>query len=216
MNATDKAAPAPGRRGGRPDRATAERLRQAILDAAETIFLQDGFGEAKMEAIAAKAQTTKQTLYARFGSKTVLFIEVSNRLLEGRFIADETDDRPLRDALIHVSEQTLTAMLDPKLVRMYCIISAEARRFPELARLSDEDITFPGRLKMHALLEDAVKSGELILDDVRGGMLMLQDLVLASPLKAAALGLGVLSKKDRRARSQLAVDLFLNGTRPRA
>lgn len=215
MRSTAEKSPAPARRGGRPDRAAAERLRQAILDAAEGIFLREGFGGARMEAIAAEGGTTKQTLYSRFGSKAALFVEVSSRLLEGRFAAAETCETSLREALIAVSEQVLTAMLDPKLVRMHCIITAEASRFPELARLSDEDVTFPGREKLHALLEGAVQSGELVLDDTRSAMLMLQDLVLASPLRAAALGLEMLSLEDRRARSELAVDLFLNGARPR-
>lgn len=203
------------RRGGRPDRAASESLRQAILDAAEAIFLEEGFGGAGMEAIAAAAGTTKQTLYTRFGNKAALFIEVSSRLLEGRFVAAEMHELSLQDALVVASEEMLAAMLDPKLVRMHCIITAEAVRFPELARRSDEDQTFPGRLKIQALLENAVQSGELVLADVRSAMLMLQDLVLASPLRAAALGLEVLSPEDRRARAVRAVDLFLNGARPR-
>lgn len=208
--------PAQARRGGRPGRAAAEVLRQAILDAAEAIFLREGFGSARMEAIAAAAGTTKQTLYTRFGSKAALFVEVSNRLLEGRFVTTRTSEASLRDTLVAASEETLAAMLDPKLVRMYCIITAEALRFPELARLSDEDRTFPGRLKMLALLESAVQSGELVLADTRSAMLMLQDLVLAGPLKAAALGLEVLGPEARRARAEQAVDLFLNGARPRS
>lgn len=215
MGTAGEASPAPARRGGRPDRAASENLRQAILDAAETIFLAEGFSGASMEAIAAAGGTTKQTLYARFGSKEALFIEVSSRLLEGRFVPVATGAASLREALIAVSEQVLAAMLDPKLVRMHCIITAEASRFPELARLSDEDKTFPGRAKLYALLEGAVQSGELVLHDIRCAMLMLQDLVLASPLRAAALGFEVLGPEGRRTRAEFAVDLFLNGARPR-
>lgn len=214
MKTSAKRGPA-ARHGGRPDRAASESLRQTILDAAEAIFLEKGFGGAAMEEIAAAAGTTKQTLYARFGNKAALFIDVSSRLLDGRFIAGYTRAASLRDALVAASEEVLAAMLDPKLVRMHCIITAEAIRFPELARRSDEDQTFPGRLKIQALLDSAVQSGELVLDDTRSAMLMLQDLVLASPLRAAALGLGILSLEARRARAEKAVDLFLNGTRPR-
>lgn len=213
MKATD--AKITVRRGGRPDRAASEGLRQSALDAAEAAFLQEGFAGTRMEAIAAAAGTTKQTLYTRFGSKEALFIEVSSRLLAKRFVEAEMGELPLRDALVAASEQALSAMLDPRLVRMHCIITAEAQRFPELARLSDEDHTFPGRARLTALLAGAVESGELVLYDVRQAMLMLQDLVLAGPLRAAALGLAQLDEQERRTRSEAAVDLFLNGARPR-
>jgi AcrR family transcriptional regulator len=203
------------RRGGRPDRAEAGSLRKAMLDSAEAVFLAEGFNGAKMETIAAAAGTTKQTLYARFGSKAALFVEVSNRLLAGRFTPTRARSASLRDALVDVSEQALSAMLDPKLVRMHCIITAEAARFPELARLTDEDEHFPGRTILSAILADAAQSGEIICGDVRQSMLMLQDMVLSGPLRAASLGLASFGPEERRARAEYAVDMFLNGALPR-
>lgn len=44
-----------------------------ILDAACAVFAAEGFEGATMEAIAARAGTTKPTLYARFGPKEKLF-----------------------------------------------------------------------------------------------------------------------------------------------
>lgn len=206
------------RRGGRPDRAEAGSLGKAILDAAEVAFLARGFDGASMEAIAKMAGTTKQTLYARFGSKAALFVEVSNRLLTGRFAPAPGKPMSLRDALVDVSEQALAAMLDPKLVRMYSIIMAEAARFPELARLTDEDEHFPGRVIMSALLMDAMQSGEIVCTDVRQAMLLLQDMVLAGPLRTVALGFAAFGPEERRARALYAVDIFLAGisTRGRA
>ena len=215
MRVTEEKPPSQRRRGGRPDRADAGSLGHAILDAAEAAFLEAGFSGAKMEAIAAAAETTKQTLYARFGSKAGLFIEVSNRLLAGRFTLVPAQAVSLRDALVDVSEQALAAMLDPKLIRMHCIITAEAHRFPELARMTDEDEHFPGRTIIYTLLADAARSGEIICGDIRSAMLLLQDMVLAGPLRAASLGLATFGPQDRRARAQYAVDIFLNGARPR-
>jgi AcrR family transcriptional regulator len=203
------------RRGGRPDRAEAGSLTQAILDAAEAAFLTDGFSGAKMEAIAAAAGTTKQTLYARFGSKAAMFVEVSSRLLADRFTPFKAKAVPLRDALIDASEQALTAMLDPKLVRMHCIITAEAVRFPELARLTDEDKHFPGRTIIGALLAEAAASGEIVCQDVRQAMLLLHEMVLSGPLRAVSLGLATFGPDERRARAEYAVDMFLNGALPR-
>lgn len=215
MEASEQVEQSQRRRGGRPGRAEAGSLTQAILDAAEAAFLADGFNGARMEAIAAAAGTTKQTLYARFGSKEALFVEVSNKLLAGRFTPVPAKAVSLRDALVDVSEQALAAMLDPRLVRMHCIILAEAVRFPELARLTDEDEHFPSRTIICGLLENAARSGEILCGDVRQAMLMLHDMVLAGPLRAASLELATFSPQERRMKAEYAVDLFLKGVLPR-
>jgi len=203
------------RRGGRPGRADTEQLGAAILAAAEQVFLAEGFGGARMESIAAAAGTTKQTVYARFGSKEALFIEVSNGLLKERFTPVSSEQGNLRDALVEVADQMLAAMLDPRLVRMHCIITAEAERFPELARLSDRDESFPGRTILLTLLTDAAARGEIDCPDPHRAMLMLQHMVLAAPLRAASLGLDTFNASACHDWTRYAVDLFLNGVRPR-
>ena len=219
MPASNPTSPAPDstarRRGGRPGRADTERLGAAILAAAEQVFLAEGFGGARMEAIAARAGTTKQTVYARFGSKEALFIEVSNGLLKERFAPVSAGQGTLRDALVQVADQMLAAMLDPRMVRMHCIITAEAERFPELARMTDRDESFPGRSILHALLAEAAERGEIDCRDPHQAMLMLQHMVLAAPLRAASLGLDTFDADACRNWTRYAVDLFLDGARPR-
>jgi AcrR family transcriptional regulator len=65
----------PTRRGrGRPPRDENE-----FLDAARAVFARKGFDAANMDDIAAAAGSTKPTLYARFGSKDVLYERVVRR-----------------------------------------------------------------------------------------------------------------------------------------
>lgn len=216
MSSHPSASSAPARRrGGRPGRADTERLGAAILAAAEQVFLAEGFGGARMEAIAAAAGTTKQTVYTRFGSKEALFIEVSNGLLKERFTSVTTGEGSLQEALVQVADQMLAAMLDPRLVRMHCIITAEAARFPDLARMTDRDETFPGRLILLDLLTKAAERGEIVCPDPRQSMLMLQHMVLAAPLRAASLGLDTFDADACRTWTRYAIDLFLNGVRAR-
>jgi len=215
MPVSTDSAPSPRRRGGRPGRADTERLGAAILAAAEKVFLAEGFGGARMEAIAAAAGTTKQTVYARFGSKEALFVEVSNGLLKERFAPVSAGSGSLREALVQVADQMLAAMLDPRLVRMHCIITAEAERFPELARLTERDEAFPGRAIQHRLLAEAAALGEIDCPDPHRAMLMLQHMVLSAPLRAASLGLDTFDANACREWTRYAVDLFLNGAYPR-
>ncbi|GAA5198494.1 TetR/AcrR family transcriptional regulator [Rugosimonospora acidiphila] len=61
-----------------------------ILDAACFVFALEGFSRANMDAIAARAGTTKPTLYARFGPKDKLFAATVRReheLLNARVVA---------------------------------------------------------------------------------------------------------------------------------
>jgi AcrR family transcriptional regulator len=50
-----------------------------MLDAACAVFAAEGYDAAKMETIAARAGTTKPTLYARFGPKDKLFAATVRR-----------------------------------------------------------------------------------------------------------------------------------------
>jgi AcrR family transcriptional regulator len=66
-----------------PDtRTTTRRPRHsedALLDAARTVFAQEGFQGASMDAIAGAGGTTKPTLYDRFGSKRRLYEQAVQR-----------------------------------------------------------------------------------------------------------------------------------------
>ena len=50
-----------------------EKKRRAILQAAEEIFLSEGYVDANMDHISALAQVTKQTVYRYYPSKIELF-----------------------------------------------------------------------------------------------------------------------------------------------
>jgi len=59
-----------------------ETLRDHILDVAKEVFLENGFERASMDMIAARAQTSKRSLYAHFPAKDVLFAAVAERIRE--------------------------------------------------------------------------------------------------------------------------------------
>jgi AcrR family transcriptional regulator len=62
-------------RDGEPQR-RGEELRRHILFAAKDVFLQTGYEGASMDAVAARAGTSKRSLYAHFESKDKLFLAV--------------------------------------------------------------------------------------------------------------------------------------------
>ena len=59
-----------------------EATRLAILDAAESVFVEKGFAAASMSDIAARAAVTKSLIHHHFGSKEELWVEIKRRSVE--------------------------------------------------------------------------------------------------------------------------------------
>jgi AcrR family transcriptional regulator len=115
----------------------------AIRAAAQRLFLQRGLQQTSMDAVAAEAGTTKQTVYRYFGSKERLFAAVLENLVVDRLRpdllrtvpADARPDADLEGTLLRIAYKILDHVLDPTYIELVRILVAEAREFPELAEL---------------------------------------------------------------------------------
>lgn len=150
--------------GKRKIRTRGPRTGMRIFEAARTLFISRGFAETTMEAIAQEAGVSKATLYAHYGNREDLFTAV---ISEGtaRFSEDvlsavaETKD--LRTRMEHLARAVLDLLLSPDAVAINRIVSAEARRFPELGKLFYDN--GPSMLlgKLAAVLEEEMSDGLL-------------------------------------------------------
>ena len=110
------------------------KLRQ-IIEAAEQLFLSQGYGAVSMDQVARTANVSKATLYAYFPSKDALFATIvrskgfDNPFTEDMFPDTVTD---LRAALEEIGMRMLHFMLRERTLSIYRIALAEAARFPEL------------------------------------------------------------------------------------
>jgi AcrR family transcriptional regulator len=77
--------PAKNRRSATRD---PERTRAAILDAAIREFATEGFGGARVDAIAARAKINKRMLYHYFGNKEELYLAVLEETYRGIRVAE--------------------------------------------------------------------------------------------------------------------------------
>lgn len=109
-------------------------LRDHILWTAKDVFLETGFERASMDGVAARAETSKRSLYAHFESKERLFLAVIG-LVRGLFLArlGEPGGPDPAEALVLFCARYLEGMLYEPTVRMVRISMAEAERFPEQA-----------------------------------------------------------------------------------
>ncbi|MDF0540878.1 TetR/AcrR family transcriptional regulator [Sphingobium sp. H39-3-25] len=138
---TADAARSPGRRG----RPTAERVGEidtAIRLAARQCFIDTGFDATRMEDIAATAQVSKGTLYARYASKQSLFRAVVTDLLEnlsarasrqGHLIPEAFEPR-----MRHHARVLITVYSWSDYTQVTRLIHEASRSFPEILHVWEE------------------------------------------------------------------------------
>jgi AcrR family transcriptional regulator len=175
-----------------------DQRREAILAVAAEVFFEEGYQAASMSAIAARLGGSKGTLYNYFASKEALF-EAHIRESCERIAADLldfTDDEPVAEVLQKFGERYLDHILDDWTVRTFQIITSEARRTPELARLFFDAGPRLGRERMAAYLEKAAARGEVDIDDFAEAAWQFMGLCRAHHLEAM---LGIRAKPSPEA-----------------
>ncbi|WP_410578422.1 TetR/AcrR family transcriptional regulator [Amycolatopsis sp. lyj-108] len=125
-------------------RLQAEAKQAAILDAAEVLFVSDGYELTSVDAISARAGVSKRTVYDHFGDKQTLFRSVLGRANDAvvatvRKAIDEelTDDRDIRAALLGFARRVTTGMFPTSDYATFRRLSSQAPvapRLPEAAR----------------------------------------------------------------------------------
>ncbi|WP_052745734.1 TetR/AcrR family transcriptional regulator [Allosalinactinospora lopnorensis] len=115
----------------------------AIRSAAQRLFLARGMRQTSMDAVAAEAGVTKQTVYRYFGSKEQLFVAVLRSLVVERLQPDiaaaahqaTRSGEELEDTLLAVASRILDRVLDPVYLDLIRVLIAEGRQYPELVDL---------------------------------------------------------------------------------
>ena len=116
------------------------RKRRAILDAARTLFLRNGYAGTSMDDVAALAAVSKQTVYKNFADKQRLFTEFIGSdiaQVEGSthaLIEPMPDTQNLEADLRAFARRHLADVMQPHLLQMRRVLIGEAERFPELAQ----------------------------------------------------------------------------------
>src|SRR5258706_1490743 len=112
--------------------------REAILDVARDVFLEEGLAASSMSTIAARLGGSKGTLYNYFKSKEELFEAYVARHCAWQsdamfsLLADYDD---VREALTAFGRRFLEIILSDFSLSNYRLIVAEAQRPPEIGRI---------------------------------------------------------------------------------
>jgi TetR/AcrR family transcriptional regulator, mexJK operon transcriptional repressor len=111
--------------------------RAQILRGAADVFAADGYEGASMARIATVAGVSKGTLYNYFDSKAALFTayvgEKCDRFLAHAFDGANHGDDPA-EVLRGIGKRMVQMMLSEIGLAIYRVVTAEAAKFPDLAR----------------------------------------------------------------------------------
>lgn len=202
-----------GARRGRPRIEDVEELNQHILRVASEIFLRCGFDGTTIDAIAASARISKQTLYARYSDKAALFRAVLDDLIArwlvpiDRFRFSEDD---LATTLAKLGHYLATFSLQEHAVGVNRIVISEAERWPELGKMIIESAEKPAISMIKAILIRHQK--ELRKVDLAIAAEQFLSLMADSLLRRTHLG-DVPTSREINRWIRASVDLFLNGIR---
>jgi AcrR family transcriptional regulator len=142
--------------------------REAILDAAAEVFLEEGFAAASMSAIATRVGGSKGTLYNYFKSKEALFEAYIRRHCawqQEAMFALLAPDSSIGEALTQFGRSFLASVLSEFSLRNYRLVVAEALRAPEIGQAFYQAGPLSGVARLAAHLERAARDGQLQLDD---------------------------------------------------
>jgi TetR/AcrR family transcriptional regulator, mexJK operon transcriptional repressor len=130
------------RKGGRPLRADALKLRERILQVATELFLEEGYGSTSIESVAARAGVSKRTIYDRFDGKAALFAAVVHRIIDAIRPPPSVPllaGASLPEILRRLGGLILQATLSPQAIALHRLVTGESSRFPELASAVEND-----------------------------------------------------------------------------
>lgn len=142
--------------------------RQSIISAAMDLFLEEGFEQAGMAAIAKLADVSTATLYKHFASKQALFAAIIETIIlelkpELRDVSAENDDP--RDSLRELGHMLAKLLMGEKVVPTFRMVIAEAYRFPELRDLVYAHAREPFRRAVRTVLEKGITDGHLDIEE---------------------------------------------------
>ena len=132
--------------------------RQRVHDAVRTLMAEQGF-RISMDAVAARAGCSKQTLYADFGSKQDMLRSVMQEHLATARLQDSDDG--IRAGLVGFAMEHLQRLSDPSVITTCQLLSAEVAQFPEEARNLYHEGCHTLQQRLAAWLQVAMQRGQL-------------------------------------------------------
>lgn len=201
---------------GRPKRGSEGNRRRDLLNAAESLFLEQGFGAVSMDAVAKQAGVSKKTIYCLFETKEDLFTAIMRTHMDESPLPttppDAVDAASFESAVATFLGQLAEAILGPVAVGLFRLSVAEAPRFPALAQAFYREGAWRHIARLGEWLKRQEDRGMIATEDPIAMANMLTSFAVLEPLRAAALGVRDLPTTDEIiARTKMQARILTRG-----
>ena len=191
------------------------RKREAVLDAAQTCFLDLGYAATSMDLVASRAGVSKATIYAHFAGKDDLFAAVINRRCDrDPLIPDSWPDGDARTVLTMVGTRLMAFLMAPETLATYRVVVAEAARHPDLARAFWEVGPGQGKTRLAAMFAELTRRGALSVPDPWVAADQFAAMMRAEIFNRELLGLPLPQGRDAVTTVMAAVDVMVRAYGP--
>ncbi|WP_260259275.1 TetR/AcrR family transcriptional regulator [Vibrio intestinalis] len=145
-----------------------EQKKRAIINAAKTEFIENGFAAANMNNVSAAAEVSKRTLYRHFESKELLFeavLSIVQEEIERKGDYPYHPDQTLEAQLAEITQREIEVLYQNYGIAFSRTIVMEFFRQPELAKSVSQRL-YRTRA-VNGWFEKAIADGRLVADEAQ-------------------------------------------------
>lgn len=161
--------PSSGTKHSGPGRPKDLGKRVAILNAARSLFFEQGFSRVSMDGIAALAGVSKLTVYSHFGDKETLFTEAvraqCQQLMPDDLFAHERHG-PLRQQLLEIGAAFFAMISSEDAIATHRMMLSPGTGDDHVRKMFWEAGPQRTQQAFASFLSSRVRSGELAIDDL--------------------------------------------------
>jgi len=201
-----------------PGRPKALAKREAILEAAKTLFLSLGYANTSMDAVAAAAGVSKLTVYSHFTDKQTLFcaaVMATCQIQLPDLLFEYPEGAPVEEVLLTIARNFQALISSDEAVKLSRLIMAQGSLDPSFGEYFYE--AGPKRVLagMEALLRGAHERGLLRIDNPLRAAEHFFCMVKGAPDYRLLLGCaGPLEGDEAEAHVREVVGVFMRAFRP--
>lgn len=146
-----------------------ERRHEAILDAAETLFMEQGYDRTSLAEVVRRSGGSLATLYELFGNKQGLLHAIAIRwrdeTTQGRINRVDTSGRSAVETLMDFVRSELDLWQSPRTVALLRMLVSEGLRDRDFALQTYRDLHLPFIAELSGLFAEWAVAGKAEIDD---------------------------------------------------
>jgi TetR/AcrR family transcriptional regulator, mexJK operon transcriptional repressor len=169
-----------------------ERRQSAILDAAESLFLEQGYERTSLAEIVKRSGGSLATLYELFGNKQGLLHAIATRWCDEAMLrsldGDATGELSSVETLKAYAHRQSELMESPRAVALMRMLISESLRDREFALQIYRDLHVPALDELIELFAEWATTGRAEIDDPKAAARLFFDIVVGDSMLNTLMG----------------------------